>query len=258
MIRRHVAGFEVRNTVFDVFARFLRLRLGGRAKTVVFFANANFVARCQELRARMRKPHVFIVPDGAAMNLASWILFGRGFRQNLNGTDFVPNFLATVTNKTFIYLVGGRPESVRRAAEEFAKLDQIEVVGMRDGYSLWQAEQDAVTDISRSRADLVLVALGNPLQEEWILQHEYQLDGVTMIGVGALFDFLSGSQKRAPRIVRSLRLEWLYRLVQEPRRLASRYTIGIVRFFGLAMADHLRRIRAARRNETSYGGSRAL
>jgi beta-1,4-glucosyltransferase len=79
------------------------------------------------------------------------------------------------------------------------------------------------------------VAFGNPLQEKWILRHREALEVPLIFAVGALFDFLSGTASRAPQFIRRARLEWAYRLVQEPRRLFRRYTIDTLRFFGMAI-----------------------
>ena len=74
------------------------------------------------------------------------------------------------------------------------------------------------------------MAMGNPVQEEWILDNRQSLNANIVIGVGALFDFWAGDKPRAPRWVQRMRFEWFYRLCLEPRRLLRRYTVDIVRF----------------------------
>jgi beta-1,4-glucosyltransferase len=81
-----------------------------------------------------------------------------------------------------------------------------------------------------SRPDIVLVALGNPLQEEWIAANATAIGAPLILGVGAFFDFISGSIPRAPALMRRLRLEWLYRWGHEPGRLRRRYTVEMTRF----------------------------
>jgi beta-1,4-glucosyltransferase len=82
----------------------------------------------------------------------------------------------------------------------------------------------------------VLVALGNPRQEAWILENSPELTPSTYIGVGALFDFMSGAMPRAPQWMRSVRMEWLFRLYKEPRRLVRRYTIDFLKFLYLCLS----------------------
>jgi beta-1,4-glucosyltransferase len=85
--------------------------------------------------------------------------------------------------------------------------------------------------LHQARPDLVLLGLGDPRQTRWFLDHREHLPPAVYAGIGALFDFHSGSVPRAPRALRLLRLEWLYRLAREPGRMWRRYTID-----GLAFA----------------------
>ena len=83
-------------------------------------------------------------------------------------------------------------------------------------------DEQAIKKINEARPDFIWVALGAPKQEEWMYQHQFQVCGV-MLGVGAAFDFCAGTVKRAPGWVQEMCLEWLYRLVQDPKRLFMRY-----------------------------------
>jgi exopolysaccharide biosynthesis WecB/TagA/CpsF family protein len=104
------------------------------------------------------------------------------------------------------------------------------VVGSRNGFFDQPEIPQICADVSDARPDLLLVAMGNPLQEKFIVEHRERLNACVAIGVGALFDFMSGSVARAPKAFRVLKLEWLYRMLQEPRRLFGRYMIGGPRF----------------------------
>jgi len=97
------------------------------------------------------------------------------------------------------------------------------------------AEDEAlIQKINESGAGLVFVSLGCPKQEYWMAEHKDRIQAV-MIGVGAVFPVYAGIHKRAPRQVRELGLEWLYRLIQEPRRLWHRYIKTIPPFIWLAL-----------------------
>jgi N-acetylglucosaminyldiphosphoundecaprenol N-acetyl-beta-D-mannosaminyltransferase len=80
--------------------------------------------------------------------------------------------------------------------------------------------------ISESRADVLLVALGAPKQDTWIADHKDELGTTVAVGVGGLLDFYSGRVQRAPAWIRELGMEWLYRFLQEPRRMWRRYFVG--------------------------------
>ena len=84
-------------------------------------------------------------------------------------------------------------------------------------------------DLERSGARILFVGLGTPKQERWMAAHRGEVNAV-MLGVGAAFDFLAGRKRQAPRLVQRLGLEWLYRLVHEPRRLWRRYLYRNPRF----------------------------
>jgi alpha-1,3-mannosyltransferase len=85
----------------------------------------------------------------------------------------------------------------------------------------------------------LLVAMGNPLQEEWIARCSTKTGATICIGVGALFDFVSGRVERAPLWVRKLKCEWVFRLIQEPKRMWRRYLIGNLSFLWAMLWDRV-------------------
>jgi N-acetylglucosaminyldiphosphoundecaprenol N-acetyl-beta-D-mannosaminyltransferase len=129
-----------------------------------------------------------------------------------------------------VYFLGGAPGVADLARQKLeAELPCIQIVGIdesRIDVTGELTEIDAVVErIQRARADLVLVALGAPKQEIWSQARLPALKPAVLIGVGASLDFVAGIQKRAPRWMSQAGVEWLYRLLQEPRRLAGRYLL---------------------------------
>lgn len=231
-----LAGVPVRDTRSDRLARFLSQRLRQGRKIAVGFVNQNFVVTCRDIDPEpCGRDNLILVNDGIGMQLAALVRFGRAFRENLNGTDFLPRFLCGLEQPVTVYLVGGEPTVVAQAAAVIATLPRCRVVGHCDGFSLWDREDAVLREITAAAPDVLLVGLGNPVQERWILRNWDRLDATLVFGVGALFEWWSGHRRRAPRAVRRMRLEWLYRLALEPRRLCHRYTIGILRFFALVL-----------------------
>jgi alpha-1,3-mannosyltransferase len=115
------------------------------------------------------------------------------------------------------------------------------VVGTACGYFGGEQEiRQTCERICISRANLVLVALGNPLQELWIARHGEASGATLLIGVGALFDFTVDRVHRAPPWLRRARCEWMYRLASEPRRLAGRYLLGNALFLASVLRDRRR------------------
>ena len=224
-----LGNFEVLQTTAHALATHLLDGLEHRQQRILFFANSNFVVKCRELAPQIRDEAVLVANDGVALDIAAWLIHRRRFKENLNGTDFTPYLLRQAARPLRVFLLGGKPNVVEQAAQYLRQELAQEVIGVSDGYG-------GMTDlrlnerIARCQPDLLLVALGNPIQERWVLQHYQALNVPLIIGVGALFDFWAGAKPRAPKLVQSLRLEWFYRLCLEPRRLAQRYTLDIARF----------------------------
>ena len=207
----------------------------------MFFANSHFVTQCRPLRQAMNESsEVLVLNDGIAMDIASYLCYRATFPENLNGTDFSVKLLSEYEQKTRVFLLGSRPDIVNLAAEELGRLPNVRIVGCFDGYSMWDDEHAVIEQINRAEADVLLVGLGNPLQEDWILRNRHLLNATIIIAVGALFSFVSGHKPRAPQALRALHLEWAHRLALEPHRLLGRYTIGMVRFFVTVFSHRLK------------------
>jgi beta-1,4-glucosyltransferase len=203
---------------------------------VLLFANTNFVLKCQPLRPWLGSDEVVLVNDGIGLDIAAWVMHQRRYRQNLNGTDFLPHMLKTLSGRRKIFLLGGVPGVAQQAAAVIERELGQSVVGCLDGYSK-MPDATLCDQINHSGAEIILVAMGNPIQEHWIRANMANLDAKLAIGVGALFDFLSGNARRAPRWVQQIRCEWLFRLSLEPKRLMRRYTLDIVSFLRLCLRD---------------------
>ena len=167
-----------------------------------------------------------VLNDGVGLDIASLALFGASFADNLNGTDFVPHLLASADKPLRVYFIGGAEGVADAASLAVAnRYPSIEVAGIAHGYFDDEESETIVEAVRKSRANLVLVAMGQPRQEIWASCHFEEIAG-PVICVGALFDFLAGRLPRAPEWMRKYRVEWAYRLMNEPRRLARRYLIG--------------------------------
>ena len=225
-----IAGFPVHEATPQDLAMHLLSVLREHEKISLLFANSNFVVKCKTLLNRMVNDSVLIVNDGIGLDIVAKFLHGRAFKANLNGTDFTPYLFRESSRPLRVYMLGAHAEIVEKAAAYVEReLGQV-VVGYCDGYSGLR-DPHIVERINRSEAEVLLVALGNPLQEEWILNHRDALDVGVVTGVGALFDFWAGSKPRAPELIQKMRMEWLFRLCHEPRRLMRRYTVDMLVFF---------------------------
>lgn len=187
--------------------------------------NANLALRDSRYREGLARSEV--LPDGIGVDIASRTLHGAAFPSNLNGTDFVPALLVYADRPMKIALIGARADILDRAAEGFrAATPWHQFHAVSDGF-FSEDDTPAILDrLAEIDPDITLVAMGSPHQELWIDTHIREGHGRLVFGVGALFDFISGTVPRAPRLLRDLRLEWLWRLGLEPSRLWYRYIVG--------------------------------
>jgi N-acetylglucosaminyldiphosphoundecaprenol N-acetyl-beta-D-mannosaminyltransferase len=145
-----------------------------------------------------------------------------------------------------VFLLGGRPEVVEAAAARLReRYPELQIVGARDGYFASGGDAEVIEAINLSGARVLLVGLGNPKQEKWVWEHLGELRPNAILTCGGLYDWVSGRNRRAPAWMHRTGLEWLWRLLIEPRRLFVRYVVGNPRFC-TALVRELWRRRSAR------------
>lgn len=187
--------------------------------------NANIASTNETYRQALSA--FLILPDGVGVDIAAKMLDGQPFEANLNGTDFSPALLQAVPKRMKVGLLGARRESIEKAAlvlKELAPLHTYYVV--HDGFFGPDKEPQILADIAALRPDILLVAMGVPRQEIFIAQKLTGQHCTMPIAVGAMFDLVNGTVPRAPEWMRTMRLEWVFRLLAEPRRLWRRYLVG--------------------------------
>ncbi|MBY0561601.1 MAG: WecB/TagA/CpsF family glycosyltransferase [Hyphomicrobium sp.] len=203
----------------------------------VAFANANLLMKARRDPLLQRQlDGMLVLNDGVGVDIASRILYGKGFPENLNGSDLTPELLKRLPKQTPVFLYGSRPAVVCRAAEILRQKYQSEICGVCDGYC--DNPDVAVDAIKRAHAKVVLVALGNPKQEQW-MSEKNSACGVLALGVGGYLDVETGRVNRPPRWLRNLKCEWVFRITQEPSRLWRRYTIEVVYFLAAVVLDRI-------------------
>jgi N-acetylglucosaminyldiphosphoundecaprenol N-acetyl-beta-D-mannosaminyltransferase len=160
------------------------------------------------------------IPDGIGIMLASF-LNRTPLKERITGTDFMQAICRQAPEGTKIFLLGAAPGIAEKTAEILKKrFPQIKITGTLSGSPRPEEEISIREAINKSGAGLIFVAFGAPKQELWIARNLPHLHYVKVaIGVGGAFDFISGTVKRAPRWMRKLGLEWLYRLIKQPSRI---------------------------------------
>ena len=210
--------------------------------TRIAFANAdcaNLAAKNSLYRLQLETMD-WVFVDGIGMSIAGKVMQAP-VRDNVNGTDLFPLLCAALarTGKR-LFLLGARPGvAASAAAWAEARYPGLQIAGTHHGY-LTAAEETAVTaEIRASKADVLLVAMGAPRQEDWIARNAADCGVTVTMGVGGLFDYYAGRLPRAPAWMRRYGLEWVFRLLQEPGRLWRRYLVGNVVFLARTGRDAL-------------------
>lgn len=160
-----------------------------------------------------------VVADGSWLVKAVRFL-GQDLKERIAGIDLLLDILSLCRDNGYsVYLLGAREDVVLNAKKNLeTKFPNIKIVGFHNGYFDEKEEERILEDIERLRPDFLVVAMGMPKQELWISRHK-NLPVRLAIGVGGSFDVLSGMIPRAPQWMQSLGLEWLYRVIKDPRRI---------------------------------------
>lgn len=232
----------------QALARISQMLDGDRAQQVSFVnpACVNIAAGDRAYR-RLLARVALVLPDGIGIKIAADLL-GVPLKQNVNGTDLFPRLCAMLERReASLFLLGGQVGVAEAVAEEIKqRWPGLRIAGLRDGFFSVAEEGMVAAQVRASRADVVLVARGVPMQDVFIDRHLHQLGVKVAIGVGGLFDFVSGRIQRAPTWMRDSGLEWIYRLLQEPARMWRRYLLGNFTFLGRIVLQCLGLRRAAR------------
>lgn len=201
----------------------------------IFFLNAHYYnLSCKDhLYRKILNESTLLLNDGVGVSLA--LRFKKiNEKENMNGTDFIPKVLKlSAENNKKIFLLGAKEEVIKEVPKKLKeKYKNINIVGFRNGYFNEKDQDKIIYDINSSGAEILIVGMGAPLQEIWISRNKHKFKNIKLIiAGGAIFDFLSEKVPRAPKTLRKLKLEWLYRLYLEPKRLFYRYVIGNILFF---------------------------
>jgi N-acetylglucosaminyldiphosphoundecaprenol N-acetyl-beta-D-mannosaminyltransferase len=241
----NVAGSPVHPVPLAETLAFIEACVGGGRRAAIYNVNAHAVtlaARDERLRRILwSAPLVFC--DGKAVQWAARLL-GGGVPERYTPPDWIDRLSALCEREGWgLYLLGAEPGVGAAAAGVLrGRYPRLEVFEHHGYFDHEGPENDLVVRaINQSGARVLLVGFGMPLQEYWMDANLPRLEVNVALSVGALIDYLAGRVYRAPRWITDAGLEWLARLVVEPRRLWRRYLIGNSRFLYLVLRQRLGR-----------------
>lgn len=244
MDTRNIFGLNITAMTRDAAAELLERRIIEQKPVRLAFDNANLANMAYEDKELHNiLSHFLLLNDGVGLSIASRILHGKPFPDNLNGTDFTPYFLDRCHTPLNIFLLGAQAEVISKVAEVFImRWPQHKLVGYQDGFFSKTNESHILQTIKAAKPHLLLVAMGNGLQER-LVNRLVPDASLSAWGVGALFDFLAGKAQRAPLWMRKLHLEWVYRLIAEPNRMWKRYILGNPKFILRVLRERYSKMR---------------
>jgi N-acetylglucosaminyldiphosphoundecaprenol N-acetyl-beta-D-mannosaminyltransferase len=194
-----------------------------------------------ELRAIVRRCEL-ITADGQSVVWASRLL-GDPVRTRVTGIDLMQELISRAECQGWrVFILGARADVLETAVARLRERHpRLVLAGYRDGYFGEEDDEDVAKEIARTRPDILLVAISSPRKEYFLGRHGRALGTPFVMGVGGAVDIMAGHARRAPRWMQVLGLEWLFRLVQEPRRLLRRYAVTNARFVWLVVRSRLAR-----------------
>jgi N-acetylglucosaminyldiphosphoundecaprenol N-acetyl-beta-D-mannosaminyltransferase len=224
-----ILGVWVNPIRSDELCRRVIARAKRRARTLVTYVNAHNlnVANRDEHYRELVNTYDLVYPDGFGAVLAARIL-GYDFPPRSTSADFFEEMFGAFAQEGIsVYLLGAEPGVMEESVDSVRrKYPDIKVKGIHHGYFTAEEEPEIIEEINRLEPDVLFVSTGVPHQEKWIERNLSRLRPPVIWASGGVFDFVSGRTRRAPRFVRDHGMEWLYRLIVEPRRLWRRYLLG--------------------------------
>lgn len=214
-----VLGVRFENLTMNGLVDAVDSALKSDRRCVLALSNPEFLVAANKnpfLKSYLNERVDVNVADGVGVLWAAK-LYGTPLKERVTGTDFVPELYKLAVSRGYrVFFLGGKEGVAARAKDALAgRFGSDVVAGCRNGYFGEAEEAEMVRQINQSGADVLMVCLGNPKQEEWIARHLDELAPKIIFGNGGALDFWAGEVKRAPGWVQRAGMEWLYRLGQD-------------------------------------------
>lgn len=208
---------------------FDKIKINKNKKEIIVHINLRnyyYLYRDAHLKNDIKK-NSLLVFDGIGMKIGLF-LKGYGMLPDLNGTDLFPLVMKKMAKSNIgVFLLGAEEKVIQNVVKSILRVyPTINICGYYNGYFSDDEENEVVEQINKSKADLLLISRGFPLQERFSLRNKDRLKVSLIWNVGGLFDFISSNKERAPLVFRKMRLEWFFRFLKEPCRMLHRNTIA--------------------------------
>ncbi len=227
---------------FEDFVLLLEKNLKEDKKAFIVTANPEtfmIAEKEAEFAKLILDKETIIVPDGVGIVKAAHILH-YPVVERITGIDLSWELLRMGNeNKKSIYLLGASEEVKEKMVDKIRNdYPDLTLKGAVNGFG--QNKDEEFDKIKEAKPDIILVALGIPAQEKLIYKHLKDFDKGIFIGVGGSFDVISGTKKRAPKVFQKFGIEWLYRLIKEPKRIKRFYNSNVKFIFKVKKMKRVR------------------
>jgi len=200
-----------------------------KKQTTICYANVNSINLSinDETIIQLLSKFDIVHPDGFGVFLGSKVLFGKeGFSLRQSGSDLYERIIEkSIPNNWKLFIFGDTDETLGRIKYQYPLLS---IVGKQNGYNF--ENERLISEINNSKPDILIVGLGTPKQEDWIIKNKSDLMVNVIIAVGDGIKVFAGTKKRGPKFIQMIGLEWFVRFLYEPKRLWKRYFIGLPLF----------------------------
>ena len=210
-------------------SEYIKYQIEKKKKSNITYINTN------SLNLIYRYPNIFslfnnfnlLYPDGVGIFLASKLLYGKnGLKNRFTGSDFYPILIEEgIRNRWSFFLFGDTEKTLLEAVK---KNNALNICGYQNGYVY--EDEKLIEKINNLEPDLLIVGLGCPKQEEWIVKYKDQINTKIILAVGDGIKVFAGTKKRGSNFLRLIGFEWFVRLITNPKKYWKRYVLGIPLF----------------------------
>lgn len=228
MEAKYILRINVMSVTQDYLKNYIAENIQSNNKILLSYTTINSVNIAYNNNIKDLFNHFDIIhPDGIGIYLASKFIYGKnGFKNRFTGSDFYPLLIEEGIKRNWkFFLFGDTLETLLKAVE---KNKTLNICGYENGYNF--DDDDVIKKINYSAPDILVVGLGCPKQEEWIVKFKDTLNAKIILAVGDGIKIFAGTKKRGFNIFRILGLEWFIRLINNPKKYWKRYLIGIPLF----------------------------
>jgi N-acetylglucosaminyldiphosphoundecaprenol N-acetyl-beta-D-mannosaminyltransferase len=225
-MKKRIISIDINQGSKDFYKKEIINLIDKKVSSYACFSNVHMLIEAHDNKdfAKVVNDATFAFPDGFPIAKSFKFLYKTN-QPRIAGMDFLPDFLNTCEKKNYRIAVVGSTDDVlsrfkNKIEQDYPNVIITALISPPFGKA-WNNEQ-YIREINETKTDAVFVALGCPKQEKWMYEHYKQIEAI-LFGIGGALPTFVGDVKRAPFFVQKYGFEWLYRLVQEPKRMAKRY-----------------------------------